>query len=89
MTSDEKFQAYHESNPQVFEAFVRYTSQLVMAGRTRAGAKAIMERIRWDSIIGGDDEFKVNNNYTARFVRLLIKQRPHLAYLFSTRSLKA
>lgn len=86
---DQKFAEYHADNPKVFEKFVAYAEQLKTAGRTRIGAKAIVERIRWDSLVAAiDGQFKVNNNYTSRYVRLVAKSRPDLASLFAVRTLK-
>lgn len=87
---DQRFAEYHAENPQVFAKFVAYAEQLKSAGRTRIGAKAIVERIRWDSLVAAfDGQFKVNNNYTSRYVRLLSQKRPDLAPLFAVRNLKS
>ena len=87
---DEKFTEYHITNPTIFAKFVAYAEQLKSAGRTRIGAKAIVERIRWDSLVAAiDGDYKINNSYTSRYVRLISKERPDLASLFALRSLKS
>ncbi len=89
-SADQKFLEYHEANPMIFAKFVSYAEQLKEAGRTRIGAKAIIERIRWDSLIAAfDGKFKINNNHTSRYVRLITEKRPDLAPLFAVRSLKS
>lgn len=87
---DQKFAEYHANNPHIYEKFVAYAEQLKDAGRTRIGAKAIVERIRWDSLVAAfHGKFKINNAYTSRYVRLLSKSRPDLAVMFATRKLKS
>ncbi len=87
---DQKFAEYHADNPHVFAKFVYYADQLKTAGRTRIGAKAVVERIRWDSLVSAiDGEYKINNSYTSRYVRLISSERPDLAPLFATRQLKS
>ena len=87
---DQKFDEYHADNPGVYAKFVAYAEQLKSAGRTRIGAKAIVERIRWDSLVAAiDGDYKINNSYTSRYVRLVSKERPDLAPLFALRSLKS
>lgn len=83
------FIQYDKENPQIWEAFQRYAGQLRATGRKRIGAKLIMERIRWDSAIGGHgDFFKINNNYTAGYARKMIEYDPDFATLFQTRENK-
>jgi hypothetical protein len=87
---DEKFAEYHMTNPTIFAKFVFYAEQLKAAGRRRIGAKAIVERIRWDSLVSAiDGDYKINNNYTSRYVRMLSVKRPDLAPMFATRQLKS
>ena len=66
---------YHRENPEVWDLFVRFTTDKIDLGYENYGAKAVMERIRWETSTGANSpELKINNNHTAfyagRFNRL-------------------
>lgn len=83
------FEKFHAAHPDVFALFEKYADQLRVAGRNSYGAKAILERIRWDYATSGRDvEFKINNNFTSRYARLLIAKRPEFQMFFEMRTLK-
>ena len=84
------FAEYHAKNPQVFELFKKFSRQVRDAGHKHFGAKAIMERIRWEAALQTNDPdgFKVNNNFTSRYVRLLEKECPEFQGFFRKRALK-
>jgi len=86
---DTKFEEYHRKNPQVFEMFKRFTFQKINQGVKRLGASAVAERIRWETSVGGDDGFKINNNYRAYYARLFMQKYPEHAGLFQLRTSKA
>jgi hypothetical protein len=90
-TIQARFEAFHSEHPDVYRLFRRFALELAHTGRERGGAKAIMERIRWHfmtSSVGGCD-FKINNSFTSRYVRLLVEQEPALAGFFEQRRLRA
>lgn len=78
----EQFKVYDQENPQIWEAFERFALDLVVAGRKRAGAKLILERIRWETAVraieaGGPAPLKINNNFAAYYARKLMAKSPH------------
>ena len=84
------FEAFHKENPQVYELFRRFTFQAIDAGRKDFGAKAVMERIRWSSMVESSGEiYKLNNNYTAFYARMFMDRHPLHEGLFHTRRSKA
>lgn len=87
---DARFKAFHGSNPKVYKLFVAFTERFKERGFKRVGAKFIWESIRYEC--GPDTNgrpFVLNNSYVSRYVRLAVKDRPDLAGLFETRSLKS
>ena len=70
-----------------------------MSGHHHFGAKAIMERVRWEVsvymrrshfegyVATTGEQFKVNNNYTSRYARKLISEKPEFKGFFQTRRL--
>ena len=85
----EKFESFHALNPWVYNAFVRITDDWLARGRGRIGIGMLTEILRWQygrATVG--DEFRINNNYRSRYVRLLIAEHPEYADAFETRELR-
>ena len=86
---DDQFDAFVRDNPQVYEAMVRLARQAKDAGRTRIGAKALWERMRWDMWIATGQTPRLNNNMVSRMARLIAEREPDLADLFEFRELRS
>lgn len=84
----ESFLEFHTAHPGVFDEIVRLTRQARDAGQTRTSMKRIFEVLRWSRHVAGgrEDEFKLNNNFTAHYARLVGIQHPDLADMFELRS---
>lgn len=81
-----QFELYDKANPQIWEMFKKYARELLLAGRSHAGAKMIMERIRWETTVSAQgDGFKINNNYAAYYARKLMASDPVWKDFFNTR----
>jgi hypothetical protein len=88
----EAFREFNSLNPHVYRNLKVLAYQALRAGRKKIGMKFLFERLRWEYAIKTDrpeGEFKLNNNFTSRYARLLIDQEPDLADLFEIRELKA
>ena len=67
-----EFRDYHRRNLWIFDEFKRLAYQMLIAGRAHYSAKAIMEAVRWDyDRHNPGKEFKVCNDFTAYYARLL------------------
>lgn len=94
-TIDEKFQAFHKANPEVFEKFKQFANELLMRGHRRMSGALIIERVRWEAITGrfasgtfAMESFKINNNFTALYVRKLVVEDLAFTGRFETRKRK-
>jgi len=85
----EDFQKYDAENPQVWEMFVRFTFEAINAGRKHFSSEAIINRIRFETLVSGNDEFKVNNNLKPFFSRKFMEIYPQHQGFFETRKSKA
>lgn len=81
----DRFAIYHAQNPHVYLAFTRFAFEAITAGRTRLSAGLIAERIRWESMISGNDGFKINNDYRAFYARRFMADHPEHGGIFETR----
>jgi hypothetical protein len=83
----EKFKQFHSDNPQIYEAFKRFSFEIKGSGRTKYSHWAVANRVRWhfDTQIAGDYEFKISNNYITVLARMLIWNHPEFEGFFSLR----
>lgn len=89
-TLDLDFAKFHEANPEIYVLFEQFARQAKAAGFKHYGAKSIVERIRWHCQVethnGG---FKINNNLTSRYARLLAADHPEFKDFFRNRLLRS
>lgn len=91
-TIQRRFEEFHRLNPRVYELLARFAKQLRERGYRHAGIKFLVERVRWEIMMTTADpasEFKINNNYTSRYARLLMLNEPSLRGFFELRRLRA
>lgn len=82
-----KFADFHERNPHVYQAIEARALRLLASGARRIGVKAIWESLRVDAALRVDSrDWRLNNNYTACYARLLIERHPQLADVIETRA---
>ena len=75
-------------NMHVIEAFERYAIELKRNGnREYYSIKAILERLRWDSMLEDSAlDYKLNNTHAACISRILMRLNPELDGMFQLRS---
>lgn len=90
LTIQERFELYHAANGWVFDALVRLADDWKRQGQTRVGIKLLIEVVRWHYLRSTTaTDFKVNNDFSSRYARLICERRPDLADLFELRALRA
>ena len=85
-----RFEAFHALNPWVLRELERRTAECVNGGWKRIGIGMLFEllRFRYGQATRGD-EFRLNNNWRSRYVRLLLERHPEWEPLFEVRALRA
>lgn len=80
------FLSMHRANPHLFLAFLEEARAAARAGREHYSAKQIAENIRWNTGLKtfgrGAGEYKINNNWTSYYARLLVLFDDRLMGLF-------
>ena len=92
MSLVDQFRAFHAANPHVYDALRNLALRLRNNGHRRIGMKMLFETLRYQYMINTSDpnsDFKLNNNYTAYYARLLMDNEPVLAGAFETRERRA
>jgi len=85
-TLEEQFRIFHQDNQHVYKLLVRLAREWKRSTTDRVGIKALFERARWESAIRTDsNEYVLNNNYSAYYARLIMKQERDLDGLFNVR----
>jgi hypothetical protein len=81
------FKKYHSENPDIYRMFVKFSLQAAER-RKNFSAKAVFERIRWETMVSGNDQFKINNNYTAYYARMFEHNYPKHEGFFRKRTIR-
>lgn len=84
-----KFNNYHQENPQIWEAFKKYSFEAKQRGFKNYSAYSIFEIIRWHTDVSARDKYKVNNNYRPDYARKMMEEFPDFKDFFRVRELKA
>lgn len=90
LTIQEQFEAFHKANPWVYRRLVSQARTLTAKGYQHLGIGMLWEVLRFGHMMTSDpsSDFKLNNNYRSRYVRLIIKQEPDLSEAFELRELQ-
>jgi hypothetical protein len=90
LTIAEAFQAFAEANPHVYENLRRLALEHRRARpHEKIGMKYLYERLRWEYKTKTDrpeNEFRLNNNFTAYYARALMLGDRELWDAFETRA---
>ena len=82
------FWEFHNNNPHVYEVLCSLARQWFgRFGAGKLGVKMLFERARWEVAMTTKDPngFKLNNNHTAFYARLIMSNEPDLAGVFNLR----
>lgn len=89
-TIQERFEAFHRTNPQVYAALRGLALQMLGNGVRQYGIKGLTELLRWQfAIQTKGDSFRLCNSYSSRYARLLVEKNPELDGFFELRTLRA
>jgi len=89
---ERRFFEFHNENPGVYKELVRLARQAKKAGARRIGVRMLWEVMRWNLTVATYDpnsDFKLNNNYHSRYVRLIVQRNPDLSGMFELRVLRS
>lgn len=87
-TIAEAFLRFHRENPDVYTTLRRLAFEWKKRRGGSVGMKMLFEVCRWQMNLNTTGEpFKLNNNYTALYARLLEENEPELRGMFQMRRL--
>lgn len=89
-TIQDRFDAFHQANPWVLQALEALAADWFAHGNEKVGLKALVEIVRWQyGRSGRGSSWRLNNNWTSRYARLMVERHPEWADKIETRSLRA
>lgn len=80
-----RFQIYDKANPEVWQMFEFFALEAAKSTK-RYSSRAIFHRIRWETMVSGDGEFKINNNWSKYYALKFMAAHPQHSGFFQTRS---
>jgi hypothetical protein len=86
-----KFLKYHRENPHVYDLFKKFSRQVLLSGHAHYSARAVFDRIRWYTTVETEceDGFKISNNHSPFYARMLIKEDERFAGFFRNKRAEA
>jgi hypothetical protein len=86
---EQRAREFAKKHPEVGPQFDKYTFELISRGYRHGGAKAIWERIRWESPVGADGRaaWKLPNSYCTHYSRKFMRMHIKHKGFFRTRRL--
>lgn len=86
----ERFERFHRNNPHVYAALVRLAREAKAVGHRKIGIKMLVEVARWQlSMRTVGEEFKIPNDYTAHYARMIMEREADLDGMFELRKLRS
>jgi hypothetical protein len=80
------FEMFHYDNPHVYDELWKLACDLHARGHRHYSMKGLFEVLRWHRAMKTTDEdFKLNNNYTAYYARLIMENDDRLEGFFRLR----
>lgn len=78
------FEKYNSENPHLYKLFKVYALQIAKKNR-RFSSRLIIERLRYESLASGNDDYKVNGNAQSYWGKMFKREYPQYAHLIKTR----
>ena len=86
LSIEERFEIFHRGNPHVYAVLVRVARRMKRSGKVKTWSmKAAFEVVRYRAIETYGQDWKLNNDYTSHYARLIMEREKELAGFFRTR----
>lgn len=86
-TTAQRFEEFHQANPEVYATLARLAREWVGEhGARKCGIRMLWEVARWELIRSTRNaDYKLNDHYTGYYARLLMHNDPELRGVFDVR----
>ncbi len=88
---DAAFERFHADHPEVYAEFLRLALMLLGRGHKWYSADGILHVVRFHTAVNPNHDagFKINNNFSSRYARLLAQNDERFADFFEFRRLRS
>ena len=89
-TIQERFEQFHRLNPWVLNSLEKLACA-EMANGYRTSVDYLVHQLRWHyrrTIADPKSDFRISNDYTSRYARMLLDRNPSLGNIIQTKELK-
>jgi hypothetical protein len=77
---------YIKENPKVYQMFAHFAWEAIGSLRgKKIGARMVWERMRWETDVRGDGDYRLNNNAIPFVAREFMRQNPEVGDVFEIR----
>ena len=80
----ENFNKHHTNNPEIYNLFVKFT-KMATKHKKYYSAKAIFHRIRWETMVSGEGDYKIDDGWISHYARKFMYDFPQHSGFFQTR----
>jgi hypothetical protein len=91
-TIDERFTEFHAANPAVYLELRDLAMEARQRGCQKLGIRMLWEAMRWSRLLrtapNVEGDFRLNDHFPSRYVRLLLENEPELRGMFELRGLR-
>ena len=90
MSNLHAFETFDNNNPHIYQAFEKYTLDLIKSGHKHSSAWLVINRMRWDSAIKTttDLDYKIPNDFIGIYARRFHKRHPNHGEFFKVKKTK-
>ena len=80
----ENFNEHHINNPEIYNLFIKF-AKMAAQHKKYYSAKAIFHRIRWETMVSGEGDYKIDDGWISHYARKFMYDFPKHSGFFQTR----
>jgi hypothetical protein len=84
-TADDRFVAFHNANPHVYDNLRKLALSAKRSGQKKGSLRHFYEVLRYSVLVTTGDTWKLNNDYTPIYSRMMQENEPELRGFFEQR----
>jgi len=80
----ENFEVFHSEHPEIYSQFCKFAKQAAQF-KKKYSAKAIFHRVRWETMVTGEGDYKIDDGWISHYARKFLEDHPQHTGFFETR----
>lgn len=81
----ENFDVFHTEHPAIYAQFCKFAKQAAQF-KEYYSAKAIFHRVRWETMVTGEGDYKIDDGWISHYARKFMEDYPQYDGFFKTRT---